>query len=93
MTTPFVRKILRSKNLKYNFRSLGRENAIAQIQDELIEIDLKRSNPPIRNLIHEAAHHYYPDTPHSEIYQIESDEWKRLSQKDAVRLYRKMFSK
>ena len=91
MPTPLVRRILRSKNIKYRFRSLGRENAQAQINGNLIEIDLKRSSPPVRNLLHEALHYYLPDTSHKEIYTMESDEWAKLDNRTAARLYRKMF--
>ena len=90
--TPLVRKILRSKNLRFKFRALGREKAFAQIQGELIEIDLKKSVPPVKNLLHEAIHYYNPDTPHKEVYALEKAEWERLSNKEAAKLYRKLFS-
>jgi len=90
--TPLVRKVLRSKNLKFNFRSLGRERAFAQIAGELIEIDLKKKIPPVKNLLHEALHYFNPDMSHAEVMRLEAEEWAKLSQKDATRLYRKMFS-
>lgn len=89
--TPLVRKIIRSKNLRFRFRSLGRENAFAQIDGELIEIDLKTKVPPVKKLLHEALHYFNPDMSHTEVQQLESDEWMKLSQKDATKLYRKMF--
>jgi hypothetical protein len=89
--TPLVRKILRSKNLRFGFRSLKRESALAQIDGNLIEIDLKRSTPPVRNLLHEALHYFYPDMPHKEVYKMEAEEWKKLNNKEANKLYKKLF--
>jgi transposase InsO family protein len=90
--TPLVRKILRSKNLRYRFRALGREQAFAQVDGVVIEIDLKKNNPPVRNLLHEAIHYYNPDMPHREVYELEAAEWAKLSNKDAAKLYRKIFT-
>ncbi len=90
--TPLVRKILRSKNLRFNFRALGREQAFAQIQGELIEIDLKNNIAPVKKFLHEAIHYYNPDMAHADVNLLEKAEWEKLSQKDAAKLYRKLFS-
>lgn len=89
--TPLVRKLLRSKSIKFKFRALGREGAFALIEGETIEIDLKKNNPPVRNLLHEAIHYYHPEMPHRQVYELERAEWERLTNKDAEKIYRKIF--
>lgn len=90
--TPLVRKIIRSKNLRYRFRALGRERAFAQVDGDMIEIDLKKNNPPVRNLLHEAIHYFNPDMAHKQVYELEAAEWARLTNKEAAKLYKKIFT-
>lgn len=86
-----IKTILNSKGYKIKFVHL--ENCYADYDEDTktIRIDLHNNVPPGRKFLHEILHKCFPDMSEAEASKKESKIWKKLTQKQKVLLYRKLF--
>ena len=84
-------KIIRAKGYKIRFVHL--KTAYADIDDKTneIRIDLNNVVPPARKFGHELLHYCFPGMPHTEVYRLESEIWNESTQKQKLKLYKKLF--
>mgnify|MGYP001612381346 CR=1 FL=1 len=87
-TKALFRQILRAKGYRLRFVYL---QDFADINDDLIRINLHRNTPPARSMIHEFLHFLHPKMSHREVNKWEKEIWNSLSQNDKLKLYRKLF--
>ena len=84
-------EILHTKPILH-FYTLG-EGLFGQQCGKEVWISLMRNNPPARNYVHECLHLIYPKMSEHDVQLWESVIWRRLTHRQRLRLYRKMFNR
>ena len=87
MTT--IRDILKAKLNSIDFGYM--KDAIGMTLGWDIKLDLKCRVPPAKIFIHECVHYLNPEMPEKEVEKLESKLWKKLTHKEALKIYRKIF--
>lgn len=87
-----INDILEAKKYPIKFRSLKADGSFGRTDFKKIEIDLKRDISIAKVYIHEVAHILEPDMSEKDILKIERAIWKKITQKQIHKVYKKIFS-
>lgn len=85
-----VQDILKAKGYSLKFGYMP--DAMGTTLGWNIQLDLKSTRKPIAWVyMHEVIHYLNPEMPEKEVWALTNKLWRRLSHKEALKIYRKIF--
>ena len=84
-----IQDILKAKGFTLDFGHM--KDALGKTEGWCIKLNLKCHTPPAKIFLHECVHYLNPEMSEADVVKLESKLWKKLTHKEALKLYKKLF--